>query len=115
MANKRLLDAIERGFDIGRRVGVFAFPITDRSRVTSRCTGKFGLCQPSQHAARPNLPSRNNVTHGQTYIDSAHAAISSPTHWEKGISLRPRSLDRAGNPHWWARGVMVPAEKGERR
>jgi hypothetical protein len=44
MANKRLLDAIERGFDIGRRVGVFAFPITDRSRVTSRCAGKFGFC-----------------------------------------------------------------------
>jgi hypothetical protein len=72
MANKRLLDAIERGFDIGRWVCVFAFPITDRSRVTSRCTGKFGLCQPSQHAARPNLPSRNNVTHGQTYISIPH-------------------------------------------
>jgi hypothetical protein len=30
------------------------------------------LCQPSQHAARPNLPSRNNVTHGQTYISIPH-------------------------------------------
>ena len=42
MANKRLLDAIERGFDIGRRVGVFAFPITERSRVTSSCAGEPG-------------------------------------------------------------------------
>jgi hypothetical protein len=70
------------------------------------------LCQPSQHAARPNLPSRNNVTHGQTYISIPHTPpLARRRNWEKGISLRLRSLDRAENPHGWARGVMVPAEK----
>jgi hypothetical protein len=89
MGNKRLLDAIERGFDIGRRFVAFAFPIPDRSRMTSSSPGEIRLREPSQHAARPNLPSRNNVTHDPNlYIDSAHATISSPAHWEKGQALR---------------------------
>ena len=116
MGNKRLLDAIERGFDIGRRVGVFAFPISDRSRMTSSCAGKIRLREPSKHAASPNLASRNNVTHGQTYMSILHTPpLVRRRNWEKGISLRLRSLDRAGNPHWWVRGVMVPAEKGRAR
>jgi hypothetical protein len=66
MSIKRLLDAIERRGDIGWRVAVLAFPIANRPRVTSSCTGKIGLREPGEHTRGPNLASRNNVAHSQT-------------------------------------------------
>ena len=67
MSNKGLLDAVQGRNDIGRRVGVFTFPISNGPRVTSRCTGKLGLGEPGKHAASANLASRNNVGHGHNY------------------------------------------------
>ena len=76
MLNEGLLNGVEGRHHISWQVVAFAFPITDRSRMTSSCAGKLGLCQPSQHAARPNLASRNNFTHGQTYISILHTPPS---------------------------------------
>src|SRR5262245_11106789 len=62
---KRLLDAVERGGDIGRRVAAFVLPISNRPRMTSSCAGKIGLCEPGEHTSGPNLASRDNVAHNQ--------------------------------------------------
>ena len=66
MSIKRLLDAIERKGDIGRRVAALVLPISNRPRVTSGCAGKIGLRQPGEHTSGPNLASRDNVAHNQT-------------------------------------------------
>ena len=66
MSIKRLFNAVERGGDIGRRVAALVLPISNRPRVTSRCAGKIGLREPSEHTSGPNLASRDNVAHNQT-------------------------------------------------
>ena len=66
MSIKRLLDAIERRGDIGRRVAALVLPISNRPRVTSSCARKIGLRQPGEHTSGPNLASRNNVAHNPT-------------------------------------------------
>jgi hypothetical protein len=66
MSIKRLLNAVECGGDIGRRLAALALPISNRSRVTSRCAGKLGLREPGEHTSGPNLAPRNNVTHSLT-------------------------------------------------
>jgi hypothetical protein len=68
MSIKRLLDAVERRGNIGRRIAALVLPISNRPRVTSRCTGKFGLREPGEHTSGPNLASRDNVAHNQTHI-----------------------------------------------
>ena len=65
MSIKRLLDAIERRGDVGRRLAALVLPITNRSRVTSSCARKIGLREPGEHTSGPNLASRNNVAHNQ--------------------------------------------------
>jgi len=65
MSIKRLLDAIECGGDIGRRVAPLVLPISNRPRVTSSCAGKIGLREPGEHTSGPNLASRDNVAHNQ--------------------------------------------------
>ena len=67
MSIKRLFDAVERRGDIGRRVAALVLPISNRPRVTSSCAGKIGLRQPSEYTSGPNLASRDNVAHTQTY------------------------------------------------
>jgi hypothetical protein len=49
MSIKRLLDAVERRGDIGRRVAALALPISKRPRVTSSCAGEIGLREPGEH------------------------------------------------------------------
>src|SRR5260221_6868315 len=66
MSIKRLLDAVERRGDIGRRVAAFVLQISNRRRVTSSCTGKIRLREPGEHTSGPNLVSRHNVAHSQT-------------------------------------------------
>src|SRR5262249_41044906 len=66
MSIKRLFDAVERRDDIGRRVAALVLPITNRSRVTSRCASKIGLRKPGEHTSGPNLASRDNVAHNPT-------------------------------------------------
>ena len=63
MSIQRLLDAIERRGDIGRRVAALVLPISYRPRVTSSCAGKIGLREPGEHTGGPNLASRDNVAH----------------------------------------------------
>jgi hypothetical protein len=63
MSIKRLLDAVERGGDIGRRIAALVLPISNRPRVTSSSAGKVGLRQPGEHTSSPNLASRDNVAH----------------------------------------------------
>ena len=65
MSIKRLLDAVERRGDIGRRVAALVLPISNRPRVTSSCAGKIGLREPGEHTSGPNLASRDNVAHNQ--------------------------------------------------
>jgi hypothetical protein len=67
---KRLLDAVERRDDIGRRAGAFALPISNRPSVTSSCTGKINLREPGEHTRGPNLASRENVAHVEILNDS---------------------------------------------
>jgi hypothetical protein len=66
MSIKRLLNAIECGGDIGRRVAALALPISNRSSVTSNCSGKIRLRQPGKRTSGPNLASRNDVAHSLT-------------------------------------------------
>ncbi len=66
MSIKRLLDAIERRGDVGRRLAALVLPITNRSRVTSSCARKIGLREPGEHTSGPNLASRDNVAHNPT-------------------------------------------------
>src|SRR5215472_380020 len=66
MSVQRLLDAVERRGDIGRRVAALVFPISNRPRVTSSCARKIGLCEPGEHTSGPNFASRDDVTHNQT-------------------------------------------------
>src|SRR5258708_35710547 len=63
MSIKRLLDAIERRGDVGRRLAALVLPISNRPRVTSSCAGKIGLREPGEHTSGPNLASRDNVAH----------------------------------------------------
>ena len=65
MPIKRLLNAVERRGDIGRRVAALVPPISNRPRVTSRCAGKIGLRESGEHTSGPNLASRDNVAHNQ--------------------------------------------------
>ena len=65
MSIKRLLNAVERRGDIGRRVAALVLPISNRPRVTSSCAGKIGLREPCQHTSGPNLASQDNVAHKQ--------------------------------------------------
>src|SRR5262245_56236066 len=65
MSIERLLDAVERRGDIGRRVAALVLPISNRPRVTSGGAGKIGLCEPGEHTTGPNLASRDNVAHNQ--------------------------------------------------
>jgi hypothetical protein len=75
MSIKRLFDAVERGFDIGRRVAALVLPISNRPRVTSSCAGKIRLREPGEHTSGPNLASRDNVAHNpQSIYDSGNAA-----------------------------------------
>ena len=79
MSIKRLLDAVERRGDIGRRVAALVLPISNRLRVTSSCAGKIGLCQPGEHTSGPNLASRDNVAHNQnlyTILETPPPVIS---------------------------------------
>jgi hypothetical protein len=66
MSIKRLLNAVECGGDIGRRVAALALPISNRSRVTSSCAGKIRLREPGKHTSGSYLASRNNVAHTLT-------------------------------------------------
>jgi hypothetical protein len=66
MLIKRLFNAVERRGDIGRRVAALVLPISNRPRVTSSCSGKFGLREPGEHTSGPNLASRDNVAHNPT-------------------------------------------------
>jgi len=66
MSIKRLLNAVERRSDIGRRVAALVLPISNRPRVTSSCAGKIGLREACQHTSGPNLASRDNIAHNQT-------------------------------------------------
>jgi hypothetical protein len=66
MSIKRLLNAVERRGDIGRRVAALVLPISHRPRVTSSCAGKIGLREPGEHTSGPNLASRDNVAHNPT-------------------------------------------------
>src|SRR5215469_10936342 len=66
MSIKRLLDAVERRRDIGRRVAALILPISNRPRVTSSCACKIGLRQPGEHTSGANLASRDNVAHNPT-------------------------------------------------
>src|SRR5215813_8606310 len=66
MSIQRLLDAVERRGDIGRRVAALVFPISNRPRVTSSCAGKIGLRQPGEHTSGPNLAPRDDVAHNPT-------------------------------------------------
>src|SRR5215471_14428682 len=65
MSIKRLLNAVERRGDIGRRIAALVLPISNRPRVTSSCAGKIGLREPGKHTSGPNLASRDNVAHKQ--------------------------------------------------
>src|SRR5215471_20370684 len=65
MSIKRLFDALERRDDIGRRVAALVLPISNRTRVTSSCTGKIGLREPGEHTSGPDLASGDNVAHNQ--------------------------------------------------
>src|SRR5262249_35461992 len=66
MSIQRLLDAVERRCDIGRRVAALVPPITNRARVTSSWAGKIRLREPGEHPSGPNLASRDNVAHNPT-------------------------------------------------
>ena len=66
MSIKRLLNAVERRGDIGRRIAALVLPISNRPRVTSSCAGKIGLREPGKHTSGPNLASRDNVAHNPT-------------------------------------------------
>src|SRR5262249_60734673 len=72
---ERLLDAVERRGDVGRRVVALVLPISDRPRVTSSCTGELSLREPGEHTSGPNLTSRDNVAHNRTLYNSGNAAI----------------------------------------
>src|SRR5262249_47911578 len=65
MSIKRLLDAVERRGDIGRRVAALILPISNRPRVTSSCAGKTRLREPGEHTSGTNLASRDNVAHNR--------------------------------------------------
>ena len=78
MSIKRLLDAVERGGDIGRRVAALVLPISNRPGVTSSCAGKVRLRQPGEHTSGPNLASRDNVVHSQTLYTILHSAGGRP-------------------------------------
>jgi hypothetical protein len=69
MSIKRLLDAVERRGDIGRRVAALVLPISNRPRVTPSFTGKIGLREPGEHTRGPNLASRDNVAHNRSLYD----------------------------------------------
>jgi hypothetical protein len=66
MSIKRLLDAVERRGDIGRRVAALILPIAHRARVTPSCAGKIRLREPGKHTSSSYLASRNNVAHTLT-------------------------------------------------
>jgi len=74
MSNKRLLDAVECRGGTSGRFAALVLPISNRPRVTSSCTGKFGLREPGEHTSGPNLASRDNVAHNRTLYDSGNAA-----------------------------------------
>src|SRR5215475_5900463 len=83
MSIKRLLDAVERRGDIGRRVAALVLPISNRPRVTSSCAGKIGLREPGEHTSGPNLASRDNVAHTQTLYTFRKAAPPVPPLYRK--------------------------------
>src|SRR5258708_12441713 len=82
MSIERLLDAVERRGDVGRRLAALVLPISNRSRVTSSYAGKIGLREPGEHTSGPNLASRDNVAHNRTLYDSGNAATGHPS-WSK--------------------------------
>src|SRR5689334_21971913 len=79
MSIKRLLDAIERRGDVGRRLAALVLPITSRSRVTSSCARKIGLREPGEHTSGPNLASRDNVAHNQNLYTILEPRMTKPT------------------------------------
>ena len=86
MSIKRLLDAIERRGDIGRRLVALVLPISNRPRVTSSCAGKIGLSQPGEHTSGPNLASRDNVAHNQ----NLYTILETPPRLTRFIESRPK-------------------------
>src|SRR5262245_33294114 len=94
MSIKRLLDAVECGGDIGRRVAPLVLPVSNGPRVTSSCASKIGLREPGEHTSGPNLASRDNVAHNPTlYTKSARyvrfAPIASKIRHRSETPLRP--------------------------
>ena len=85
MSIQRLLDAVERRGDIGRRVAALVFPISNRPRVTSSCARKIGLCEPGEHTSGPNLASRDDVAHNQTL----YTILEKPPRLTRFIESRP--------------------------
>ena len=74
--------------------------------MISSCTGELGLGEASQHAARPNLPSRNNFTHDQTYISILHT----PPLVRRRIGKKAKAcapISRSRRESALVRGVMV--------
>jgi hypothetical protein len=70
MPIERLLDAVERRGDVGRRVAALILPISNRPGMTFSCAGKIGLREPGEHTSGPNLASRDNVPHIEILPDS---------------------------------------------
>jgi hypothetical protein len=87
MSIKRVFDAVERRGDIGWRVAALVLPISNRSRVTSRCAGKIGLCEPGEHTSGPNLASRDNVAHNHN-LYTGNAATGHPALSKAGSDIR---------------------------
>ena len=126
MSIKRLLDAIERRGDIGRRVAALVLPISNRPRVTSGCAGKIGLREPGEHTSGPNLASRDNVAHNQTLytiLETPPPVIprfveSRPLHtlsrWSMLVGV-PRMLEQSSGAAASSRKLCRMVRQGRRR
>jgi hypothetical protein len=97
MSIKRLLNVVECGGDIGRRVVAFVLPISNRTRVTSGCAGKIGLREPGEHTSGPDLASRDNVAHNQ----NLYTILETPPRLTRFIESRPGDMLSDG-PCWLA-------------
>src|SRR6266700_5037169 len=85
MSIKRLLDAVERRGDIGRRVAALVLPISNRPRVTSSRAGKIGLREPGEHTSGSTLASRANVAHNR----NLYTFLETPPRLTRFIESRP--------------------------
>jgi hypothetical protein len=110
MSIKRLFDAVERRGDIGWRVAALILPITNRSRVTSRCAGKVGLREPASIRAARIWRPETMLLITRPYIRFWKRRHRAGTPNYQAAFLRGAIIGERGLQGRWWRDQLIPVQ-----